>query len=91
MQFFKITPAANLSKERSFAWKPSMCSLSYARNTDRVFHVGFSVAPSNTTAEHLRAMNVFHHKLVIICALDEKKMVIFCLVSPHLIFSSSVT
>lgn len=66
-----------------------MCSLSYAINADTVFHVGFSVAPSNTIAEHLTTMNVFHHKLVIIHALE--KIVIFCLVSPNLIFNSSVT
>lgn len=68
-----------------------MCSLSHARNADTVFHVSFSVAPSNTIAEHLTAMNVFRHKLVVICVLDEKKIIIFCLVSPNLIFNFSVT
>lgn len=68
-----------------------MCSLSHARNADTVFHVDFSVAPSNTNAEHLIAINVFHHKLVIICALDAKRIVIFCLMSPNLIFNSAVT
>lgn len=68
-----------------------MCSLSHARNADMVFHIGFSVAPSNTIAEHLTALNAFHCKLIIICALEEKRIVIFCLVSPNLIFNSSVT
>lgn len=49
-----------------------MCSLSHARNADMVFHGSFSVAPSNTTAEHQTGMNVFHHRWVIICALDRR-------------------
>jgi len=56
-----------------------------------VFHVGFSVAPTNIIAEHLTAMNVFHRKLVIICAVDETRIVVFCLVSPNLIFNCSAT
>lgn len=37
-------------------------------------------------AEYLSAMNAFHHKLVMVCTSWVKMIVIFCLVSPNLIF-----
>lgn len=81
VSFFKITPAANLSKETTFVWKPNIC-VPLVMPEMQIWCF--------TIAENLTTMNVFHCKLVIICTLDEK-MIVFCLVSPDPIFSSSVT